>query len=118
METSVPAVRTLPTAAAGAARQRRARTQTAALEPCGAREPRAGAKPRALPAPQSLLTARDLLYPAPCPHHTALTMLFLMLCCPEGVCLSFPWQSSAGCAEGPHPRPQSQPPPSRADEVG
>lgn len=73
---------------------------------------------RTPPAPQTLLTARDLLYPAPCPHHTAPTMLFLMLCCPEGVCLSFPWQSSAGCAQGPHPRPQSQPPPSRADEVG
>lgn len=44
-------------------------------------------------------------------QHTALPMPFLMLCCPESVCLSFPRQSSVGCAQSPQPRPQSQPPP-------
>lgn len=71
--------------------------------------------PHSRPCP----TARDLPVPRTLPpQHAALPMSFVMLRCPEVVCLSFPWQSSAGCAQGPHPRPQPQPPPSRADEVG
>lgn len=62
---SVPPVRMVPSTAAGAARQLRARSQTAALEPCGQREPGASAKPRALPALQTL---PDSPGPARAPH--------------------------------------------------
>lgn len=79
-------------------------------EPCGRREPGAAQSPEPCPRPRPRLQPGTCLYPTPCPQHTALSMPYLMLCCPEGVCLSFPRQSSAGCAQGPHPRPQSQPP--------
>lgn len=103
-ETSVPPVRLLPGSSGLAPRRRRwsralggSREQAQSPEPC--------------PHPRPCSQPGTCLYSAPCPQHTVFPMSFLMLCCPEGVCLSFPWQSSAGCPRGPHPRPQAQPPP-------
>lgn len=97
METSVPPVRILPTAGS-AGHAPSGRRWSCALG--GSWEQ--AQSPEPCPHPRPCVQPGTCPYATPCPQHSAVPMPFLMLCCPEGVCLSFPRQSSAGCPQGPH----------------